>query len=223
MTLSRGPWIGAACGAVLAAAGTKQNVGRALRHAVLILGCSGLIVYTGGKAYLEGVSAYGGSIEGAEEQVSAQYRALLLDEYNKIVMQSPVFGWGHVNWPKVAGMPSIDNNYLYTALGSGLVGAGLLTIMLGVGIWRVFANGYFVKDWNPVERSFRFTLGGVLVGIAISTATCYCAAQLYPLMFICLGWAEACVIAKPEPVDDEEGAVAQPAMVAGFGMMKVIA
>ena len=117
MTLSRGPWIGAACGAILASVGTKANRRRALTRALLILVGSGLILYTAGKAYLDGVSAF----EGVEEQASAQYRAVLLEEYDKIVMQSPIFGWGHVNWPRVPGMPSIDNNYLYTALGSGLV------------------------------------------------------------------------------------------------------
>jgi len=215
MTLSRGPWLGAACGAILASIGTAPNRRRGLKRALLILVGGGLLFYTAGKAYLDGVSAF----EGVEEQASAAYRGVLLDEYDKIVMQSPIFGWGKLNWPKVPGMPSIDNNYLYTALGSGLVGAGLLVALLSMAMWRLFSSGYFVANLDPAERAFHFTMLGVIAGIALSTATCYLAAQLYPLLFVFLGWSEACVVFQPAPAEVRE---AEPD-TAGFGLMKVIA
>jgi len=214
MTLSRGPWIGVACGAMLASVGAKSDRGRALRRSLLIMAISGTVLYTAGKAYLSGVSAF----EGVEEQASAEYRAVLLDEYDKIVMQSPVFGWGHVNWPKVPGMPSIDNNYMYVALGSGLVGAGLFTLLLAAGAWRSFAKGFFAKNLSRPDRTFLFTLMGIIVGIAISTATCYLAAQLYPMTFLFLGWTEACVIKRNDAV---EKSVVEP--VTHFRMMRAIA
>ncbi len=216
MTMSRGPWFGAACGAILASVGTGTDRRGRLRRAVLILLGGGLILYTAGKAYLDGASAF----EGVEEQASAAYRTILVDQYEQIVMQSPIYGWGHVNWPKVPGMASIDNNYLYTALGSGLVGVSLLVLLFGVAIWRIFASGYFTEEMEPEERAFRFTMCGILVGIAISTGTCYLAAQLLPLLYLFLGWTEACVLFQPEPTGIH---ASDEPVAAGFHLMNVIA
>ena len=215
MTMSRGPWIGAVCGGIIASIGTAFNRPRALRRAILILLGSGLILYVAGKAYLDGASAF----EGIEEQASAAYRTILVDEYEAIVMQQPIAGWGLMNWPKVPGMPSIDNNYLFTALNSGLVGVALLLTMYAAAIWRLFASAYFVADMDPAERAFRFTMLGVVIGVAISLATVYLGAQLQPLSYLFLGWAEGCIVYHSAP---EELRIEQP-VAAGFGAMRVIA
>jgi hypothetical protein len=215
MTLSRGPWMGTACGAILASVGLAMNRPRALKRAILILVGGGLLIYTAGKTYLAGASAF----EGIEEQASAAYKAILVDEYEGIVMQQPIAGWGHLNWPRVPGMPSIDNNYLLTALNSGLVGVALLLTMTAVAIWRLFASAYFASDLDPAERAFRFTMLGIILTVALSTATVYLAAQLQPLFYIFLGWSEGCIVFHSEP---DELQIEEPA-AAGFGAMRVIA
>jgi hypothetical protein len=116
-------------------------------------------------------------------------------------------------------MPSIDNNYLFTALGSGIVGSGLLVMAFCVAIWRLFSSGFFVADWDQSERAFRFTMLGIVAGIAISTATCYLGAQLYPLLFLFFGWSEALVLVEPAPAEDAQPDFAE----AEFGLMKVLA
>ncbi len=215
MTLSRGPWMGAACGAILASIGTAVNRPRALRRALVILVGSGLLIYTVGKAYLDGASAF----EGIEEQASAAYKAILVDEYETIVMQQPISGFGHMNWPRVPGMASIDNNYLLTALNSGLVGLGLLLAIYGAAIWRLFASAYSVAGLEPSERAFRFAMLGIMVGVAISTATVYMGAQLQPLFYVFLGWGEGSIVFRSEP----EELLVEQHVSAGFGAMRVIA
>lgn len=216
MTISRGPWLGALAGGIFVAVGLRPNRKRALVRAILFLGVGGAILYYVGQSYLEGVSAF----EGVEEQASAEYRAILIDQYEDIVMESPIFGWGRANWPLVQGMLSIDNNYLFVALGFGLTGLGLFILMYLVGLYRIFASGFFAEDLSHGERTFRFTMFGILMSIAISTATTYISAHMYPLFFLLLGWSEACVMAELPP---PESLVEEIPAVAGYRMMRVIA
>lgn len=215
MTLSRGPWLGAIAGGVLASIGLRKQRGRALIRALLILVVGGSIVYYGGKEYLNGVSAF----EGVEEQASAAYRVILVGQYEDIVMQSPIFGWGRANWPLVTGMLSIDNNYLFVALGTGLVGLGLFALMFMTSIGRIFSSGFFPLKLSPEDRTFRFTLLGILISIAISTGTTYIGMHMYPLFFSLLGWSEACAMRQTEAV----AATAPREVPEPYQMMKVIA
>jgi hypothetical protein len=70
-----------------------------------------------------------------------------------------------------------------------------------------------------MERSFRFTMMGIMIGIAISTGTCYLASQLYPLLYLFLGWGEAAILTKPAPAEE----LALEPATAGFRMTRVIA
>jgi O-antigen ligase len=207
MTLSRGPWLGAVCGVILASVGTRPDRRRALKRAAVILVGGGLLLYVVGKSYIED----SGPTDAVEEQASAAYRAVLLDQYNTIAMERPIWGWGRANWPLVPGMKSIDNNYLFVALGSGLAGTALFAAMLGAASLRLFASGYFVENLDPAERAFRFTMLGVVVATAISLGTVFLGSQLYPLLFLFLGWSEACVISPPAAaeVSPEEPATAE--------------
>jgi hypothetical protein len=90
--------------------------------------------------------------------------------------------------------------------------------MLIVASCRLFASGFFIENMDPADRAFRFTMLGVVVATAISLGTVFLGSQLYPLLFLFLGWSEAVVIARPEPAEvfSEDPAVS-------FGFMKVIA
>jgi O-Antigen ligase len=216
MTLSRGPWLGVAAGAVLASVGARDNHRRALKRAVVALSVSGVILYTAGSMYLSGVSAF----EGVEEQASAQYRAILIGAYEDIVMQRPVMGWGRANWPQLQEMKSIDNNYLFVALGSGLIGLGLFLIMLVISVWRIFASGYLNSALSREERMFRFTLFGAILVIALSTTTTYIGSVMYPLTFLLFGWSEGCLLTSAEEfVESPERWPAEE----GFRLMRVVA
>ena len=214
MTLSRGPWLGAGCGVILAAIGNSADRRRSLKRAILILVGGGLLLYTAGTQYIRDVAPTGV----LEEQASAAYRAALLEQYNTIAMEHPIMGWGRGNWPEVPGMKSIDNNYLLIALGSGLVGTALFALILLVAAWRLFASGFFIENMERTERSFRFTMLGVIVATAVSLSAVFLGSQLYPLLFLFLGWSEAVVLVQPAAAEvlAEESALS-------FGVMSVIA
>ena len=216
MTLSRGPWLGVVAGVVIASVGLHDNRKRALKHAFLILIMGGAVFYQAGKMYLEGVSAF----EGVEEQASAAYRAILIGQYEDIVMQSPIFGWGRANWPEVPGMKSVDNNYLFVALGCGLVGLGLFIVLFCLVLWRIFASGFFSENLPPEERAFHFTLVGVLIVIGVSTGTTYIGSIMYPMVFLLLGLSEACVLNKRSEMEEEDMGTPE---VPEYRLMRVVA
>ena len=191
MTLSRGPWLAAAAGLICAAIGTARNPKRGARRAAVILVLGGVILYQAGKTYVSTED------DAPEEQSSATYRKILIDEYTGIALQHGVWGWGRTNWPKVPGMKSVDNWYLLLALMHGVTGSILFLAMNGIAAARLVARGFRSDSSNPGERAFLFTMLGILVSILISVATVFLGAQLYPLLFVFLGWSEACAIAKP--------------------------
>jgi O-antigen ligase len=215
MTLSRGPWLGTLLGLVFASVGTGANQRRALLRAAVLLVVGGSAVYLFGSAYLEG----GSPDQGAEEQASAEYRTKLVDQYQDIAMQRPVWGWGRGNWPQVPGMKSIDNNYLLVALETGLVGTALFITMIGLALMRTFVSSFRTRGVSQQEIAFRFTMAGILAAIAISLVTVYLGAQLYPLLFLFLGWTEASVIQAPS----SQGFARVQAPAPRFAFQRVVA
>jgi hypothetical protein len=222
MTLSRGPWLGAACGMALASLGTSADRPRTLKRVTLLLVVGGVLVYSGGKAYISNPQSNNSASlappSNAEEVQSAAYRAVLLVQYTTIAMERPVWGWGRAHWPRIPGMSSIDNNYLYIALNCGFVGTGLFVAILLAASARLFVTGFFDEGMAQEERAFRFTLLGVIAAIAISTATVFLGSQLYPLLYLFLGWADACVLAKKAQAEDCPSPV-----TVEFQMMRVVA
>jgi hypothetical protein len=221
MTLSRGPWLAATCALIIASIGSVANRRRALKQATILLVGGGLLIYVGGKAYVDKARpavAMGSSSYAPEEEQSAAYRAVLIDQYIDIAMQRPFWGWGRANWPAVPGMSSIDNNILFLALSSGLVGVFLFVAMIAVASWRLFMAGFFRDDLASSERAFLFTLLGMFTSIAVSSVTVYLGSQLLPLLFLFMGWSDACLLALPK-----EEAYATESEIAGYELMRVVA
>jgi O-antigen ligase len=202
MTLSRGPWLGAVCGLVIASIGVSAKPNFALKRAILILAAGGVLFFYGGKAYLSNSPPPDHLTTGSEKHLTSEveqstaYRAELFDKYVDIAMRRPIWGWGRANWPQVPGMSSIDNNYLFIALNTGLVGLALFVGMILIAAARLFHSGFSAMQVDATERSFRFTLLGIVAAITVSTASVFLGSQLYPLLFLILGWTDACVISR---------------------------
>jgi O-antigen ligase len=206
MTLSRGPWLGGVCGLIIAAIGFSSNPRWAVKRNFAVLALILFAAYSGGKAYLNGpeemsevdAMSLAARYNTSEVEQSTAYRAILFDKYVDIVMKRPVWGWGRANWPQVHGMSSIDNNYLFIALNTGLLGVGMFLAMLLLASWRLLRAGLSPEEQNPTDRALYFTLFGVIASIGITTASVFMGSQLYPLLFVFLGWADACVIGQRE-------------------------
>jgi O-antigen ligase len=186
MTLSRGPWIAAIVGVMVAAIGLARNRRRAFRRTVLLLALGAAVVYVGGKSYVSAPVRTGGS---AEELESAEYRAKLWEEYKPIALEKSFWGWGSPDWPKVPGMSSIDNWYILLILEYGVTGLILFALMLGVPVVLLLREGLLESDRSDDQRALLFTMGGIIVAVAV-----YLGGQLFPMLFLFLGWSDACLM-----------------------------
>jgi hypothetical protein len=159
---------------------------------VMVIG--GTLVYLGGKAYLASAEADASR----EEAASALYRAQLFDEYEQIASRQSFWGWGSSDWPRVSGAESVDNWYLLLALMHGLTGLLLFVLMLVVPIWRMLWIGMVDDSLTPDRRALLFNLSAIIVTIGVAVATVFLGSQLYPLLFLFLGWSDAALVCRSE-------------------------
>ena len=198
MTLTRGPWIGAFLAAGATAIGRAKNQRRAAgiaATAVLLVGAPTFVA-------LWSYASVGRENARTVAQESAAYRKELIDQYVEIAIEKSVWGWGRNTWPKVSGMPSIDNYYLLLSLMHGLMAlAFLLGIFLFMSV-QLFLRGMSTPPAQPPGSSLAFTLLGIYFAIGFSIATVYMGNQVIPLFFMITGWSEGYLLSRRESVGE---------------------
>jgi hypothetical protein len=204
LTQSRGPWIATAVGVVLASCGTSIWYKHAFKRAMAGILIAGFLIFLVGRVYLADTEAFG-VLKGSEEQISAAYRTALISRYQDIALRESFWGWGTTTWPKLRDMPSIDNTYLLITLMHGLTGLTIYLLMLGISLARLLRRALSSRELPSHERALLFVLLGTGVTIAVSTVAVYLGEQLYPLLFLFLGWGEGCLAPGPRdgPALDE--------------------
>jgi hypothetical protein len=215
MTLSRGPWLGAAVGAVVVALGRARNRKRAITTCALGFVFLGLPLFQAGKSYVwvERDQA------ATQMEESAAYRHELLERYIEIVEERPLWGWGRNNFPVVDGMSSIDNHYLLLALNYGEYA---LAAFVSILFWMMVRLLVFsaTHHGSTFPGSIALAFLGIYVVIVISISTVWLGLQTVPLLFLISGWSEALILApslKP-------GAVTRPVAPSGkFKFERVMA
>ena len=187
MTMVRGPWIGAVLAALVVL------VGRSRFRTAAIGGVTAMLVLVGIPVvfwFLDYVSVgRAGALTVAQE--SAAYRWELLTEYGGIAAEKLWLGWGLTAWPKVPGMPSIDNYYLLLLLMHGLLGLGFFLAVLFGMFARLLLRGLREPIAQPSGSSLSFTLASIYLAFLISTGTVYLGLQAVPVFFLITGWAES--------------------------------
>jgi len=185
MAQSRGPWIGAALAFVVARIGKAKNVRRTAIVTICFCCIAGGIGYSYANRYTDGSMAEAKTIE----QENAIYRRQLLDNYKPIIEQGGLFGWGSVDFPKVPGQNSIDNEFLLLQITQGKVGFWTY-VLLGIeSMIAVFMAAR--RATQRVDLYFALSLGGILAGILLSLSTVYMGAQTGPLFFLFVGWSQS--------------------------------
>jgi hypothetical protein len=204
MTLCRGPWIGAFCGMVASLIGRAIDRRRALTITLVLLVTIGTPAYLKFKAYVSVGRAGAKTVA----QESAAYRKELLDKYIAIAEQHAAFGWGLTGWPKLPGMPSIDNYYLLISLMHGVTALGLL---LAIFIWLIVRLGRYgaARPWASPSGSLAFSLLGAYLAVMVSIATVYLGMQATQVLFLMTGWAEGLLLLNRS--DEESDSVDTPA------------
>jgi O-Antigen ligase len=207
MTLCRGPWIGAFFGMIAILLGRAANRRLALTIILVLIVAVGAPAYLGVKSYVSVGRAGAKSVS----QETAAYRKELLDKYIAIAQEHAAFGWGRNGWPRVPGMPSIDNYYLLLALMHGVTA---LALLLSVFIWMIARLGRFgwARPWSSPAGSLSFSLLGAYLAAMVSIATVYLGMQAVQVLFLMTGWAEGLILGGGESAAQADAApIAPPA------------
>jgi hypothetical protein len=186
MTMVRGPQIGALIASAVNMIGMGRNPKRRacwIAAAIVVIG-----IPVGATMYSYASVGRAGAVTASQE--SAAYRKELMDKYVDIVLQHSVLGWGRNGWPKVSGMPSIDNYYLLLSLMHGVLATALLLTILITLIARLLRDGLQAGSRTPKGSSLSFCLAGIFAGIAFSIFTVYMGDNVIPIFFTLVGFAE---------------------------------
>jgi hypothetical protein len=183
-TLARGPWIGGFAGGLILLIGRAKKRNMMLTIVMVVVAIVLPPAYIGFTSYMD---VKPGMVM-TMSQETAIYRKVLMEKYTDIAVEHLAMGWGRNTWPKVPGMPSIDNYFLLLTLMHGLIATGLfLALFLWSGL-RLLCMG--MKELIGTN-SLSFTFAGIQIAILVSLVTVYLGEQAIPVTFLVLGWAEA--------------------------------
>ena len=180
-TQARGPWLGTTIAYLVAVIGRSKRVVRTALIVGGLLLTIGVPGYLAGKKYLSGPTS-------SDEQQTAQYRQQLLDNYIPIAKAGGFWGWGE-DFPRVYLQPSIDNQYLFTWITQGYLGALLFLLLIGDSALSLVRAGMAAK--RREDRHFIFSLLGILAGLVVTLGTVFLGEQTYEIFFILIGWSQA--------------------------------
>ena len=195
MTISRGPWLGAAMAAVAMMLIRVRHRTYVTLLAFIAAVIVAVPIYYASDSYVK-VDRFDGSNEARE---SAAYRREMISRYLAVAEERPQWGWGanatgQGLYPRVENMDSIDNHYLLLALISGMYTLAALIVLLAWVPARLLAFGLRNSRDEPAT-SLAVTLLGSFILFAISISTAWLGAQTQPLLFIIAGWSEALLLA----------------------------
>ena len=186
LTWVRGPQIGTAIAWIfsLMGQGKRPRTRARMMFAMIILIGTPIVI----EAY--NYAAVGRAAAKSDSQETAAYRKELIDKYIDIAVQHLWLGWGRNGWPKVPGMPSIDNYYLLLLLMHGLPAVILLVLILVATCIRLYRDGMNVAPVSPPGASLSFNLFGLFVGFAFSIFTVFMGDSVIPLFFMMVGFVD---------------------------------
>ena len=190
MTMSRGPWIGAVLAISVAAIGVSRHRRMAVGVVIAALLFIGIPAAIAAWSY----ASVGRVNAASSTQETAAYRKELIDKYIEIGMQKSVWGWGLNDWPRVPGMPSIDNCYLLLFLRHGFAALTSFTLILLTVSLRLFQLGMKLPRDDPGAAPLAFTLLGIHIGFAVAVLNVYIGNQVTPLLALLVGWSDSYVL-----------------------------
>ena len=185
MTQSRGPWVGAVLAYMIARIGRAKKMRQAAIITMLLCAIGGTIGYIKAEQYTAG------SIWDAKdiEQENAIYRRELLDNYKPIVEKGGFFGYGVVDWPRVPGQPSIDNEFLFLEITQGKLGFWTYILLAAEAVIAGLRAARRATQRTDVY--FALCMLGCVLGLLLTLTTVYMGAQSYPLFFLLMGWSQS--------------------------------
>ena len=219
LTWVRGPQLGTLFAWLFSLIGRGKNPrkrGIVALGAIVVIGVPAAIAFNN-------YASVGRAQSKSDSQETAAYRKELIDKYVDIALQHAALGWGRNGWPKIAGMPSIDNYYLLLALMHGVIAPALLFLILAITCVRLYRNGMQSAPLEPPGSSLSFDLFGIYIGFAFSIATVYMGENVLPMFFIMLGFTEGYLLAGGDRSLSGATVATQLAPVQAFRFRRVVA
>jgi hypothetical protein len=103
-----------------------------------------------------------------------------------------------MNFPRVGGQNSIDNEYLFVYLVQGYMGLIALVLLMLEGAASLLIAG--LRATLKEDRHFSFSLLGILAGFVLTLGTVFLGSQSYVIFFMLIGWSQAIRVSQPDEV-----------------------
>ncbi|HEY4049195.1 MAG TPA: O-antigen ligase family protein [Acidobacteriaceae bacterium] len=182
MTLSRGPWMGAAIGFAISRIGYAKRV----RFTAIIVLSTIVVAGSAGYAYFDAYTSVDYWSAQTYEQQTAIYRKELVHAYEPIVQEGGLFGWGE-QFPRVGGQSSIDNEFLWLRLTQGPFGLWMFCLIVGEAALALIKTAR--KSYLKSDFTFAISMLGVLCGMLATLLTVSLGVPALQLFFLCIGWS----------------------------------
>ena len=189
MSLSVGPWVAAACGAVIISVCRAHNRKRAIVSLALLIALFVGPIHTAFMNYIS-VDPLVAQAAGDQLRQDSAYRGLLIPLYLPVVEERPTWGWGISGFPVIDGMSSIDNGYLFVALTWGVYA---LVLLVALFVWPPIRLAIFSLPLsrNDPRALAAFSMIGIYVLNAVMEGTASGGGTPWRLLIIIAGWSAA--------------------------------
>lgn len=130
-----------------------------------------------------------------QDQENAAYRKEMLDNYIEIIQKRPHWGYGRYTFPVVKGQKSIDNEYLFIAITSGMNNLYvylLLIIVIGYRLLRFALS----RQFDDPAGQLAWVILGAWISAIFTQATVYSGMQTTHYFFMMAALAESLVLTQ---------------------------
>jgi len=187
ITFAKGSWLAGFLAGFLVAVGRVKN------RVLALLAVLGFVVFVLVPATVSFINyaSVGRANAKDDNQETAAYRYELIVQYIDIAKEKAMWGWGLTKWPKVLGMPSIDNHYLLLFLMHGQIAFYcFLYILIGTMV-RLLIHAARSPPPPRSGASLAFTLASIYLGYVVAIGTVYMGGATVAMLFMITGWAES--------------------------------
>jgi hypothetical protein len=116
------------------------------------------------------------------------YRKVMVEQYQKFLLEKKWTGWGLTTVPKIRGMESVDNAFFLMALQHGVLAPA---VFAGIFVYAILSQVKFGLKAPMGEAPIGFTFSGIYLMCFIAFSTVYMGSQTEPMLFLLLGWGES--------------------------------
>jgi O-antigen ligase len=201
VSLSRGPWIGAALMVVVALGIGRGAASRLLKLSLSVAALGGLLLVSPWGDQVIGYLPFVGTVDAG----SVDYRSRLLEVSLGVLANSPFFGaWDYMLNPAMEemrqgeGIIDMVNTYLGVAMSTGMVGLTLFTGVFVAAAWACFKAWRAASadpEWERIGRCLLAALAGAALTIATVSSIASVPTLYWLLAGMMLAYSQAAVLA----------------------------